>query len=341
VQNPYSAASLLAEYELYDRSVDIVSAYEWLFTDTQDLPATVAHFERYPTVVHPDGRRATPDFTVLFTDQTAIVGEIANLPLAEQGVDSLCEQILRYDTLDVVPGAAGPQSVSVVDVLLLVPLDVGTDAVRRVLVERCDTPDHPYKPARRPTVMQFAGLPDKYVFQRRPDAINGTLYGGDRKPNYASFDDLKVRPDRFASIKVQRCFMNDPVPSLYMATTLWMKVWPSAVGGGPLEFDVDVTTTTRLLRRQYGVGRAPDVRRAMDILVAAGVARVTEADTWRVTRQGFRGQDADVHKVLAERVEKRPAAVVPALPRGRGRRGQATSPGPGQGSFFEPDNLPS
>lgn len=191
--NPYSAQRLIANYDLYDRSVDIVSSYEWLFTETKDLPGTVSHFERYPKIAHPDGRQATPDFTVLFTDATALVGEIANIPLIDEGVDGLCEQILRYDRLTAVLGPDGRECpVSVVDVLLLVPFEIGTDAVRRVLAERLDNPDHPYKPSRRPAIYQFARLSDRYVFQRRPDAVNGSLHAGDRRPNYAAFSDLNV-----------------------------------------------------------------------------------------------------------------------------------------------------
>lgn len=335
--NPYSAERLLAGYELYDRSVDIVSAYEWLFTDTKALPATVAHFERYPKVTHPDGRPATPDFSVLFTDDTALVGEIANIPLADEGVDGLCEQVLRYDKLAAVPGLDCSHSISVVDVLLLVPMETGTDAVRRILSERLDNAGHPFKPSRRPTIVQFARLTDRYVFQTRPDVSNGSLYTGDRSPNYANFSDLNVRAENFAAVKVRRCFMNDPIPDLYLATTLWMKVWPSTVGAGSREFDVTAQTTVRTLREQYGLGRLDDVRRALNILVAAGLAEQTGPDSWRVRRRALRGADHDVHRIIAERVTtQRFAKGTPILTARPGkRRGPRTSPGAGQGTLFD------
>lgn len=50
-----SEAELLhAEYERYDRCVDIVSAAEVWFTKASGLRDTVAHFERYPTITAED-----------------------------------------------------------------------------------------------------------------------------------------------------------------------------------------------------------------------------------------------------------------------------------------------
>jgi hypothetical protein len=78
-----STDPLWSEYYQYDRRVDIVSVAEVWFTRAQGLSGTVRHFERFPKVTHTDGNDATPDFTVLFTDDTALVGELSNLALAE------------------------------------------------------------------------------------------------------------------------------------------------------------------------------------------------------------------------------------------------------------------
>lgn len=326
----------MSDFTLYDRNVDIVSAYEWLFTATSSgLPATVAHFERFPALGHPDGNPCTPDFSVLFTDGSAILGEIANIPQDDRGVDKLCRQIQRYDAASSVPGPSGLIAPTIVDVLLLVPLEVGTDTVRRVIRERMDDVTHSYAPKRRPVVVQFARLPDKYVFQRRPDDVNGTLHVGDRVVNYATFSDLGIPPEHFGPVKVRRAFMNDPIPALYLATVLWMKVWPSTVGAGSQEFDVTSDSVVRALRAQYGVGRGDDVRRAMGLLVAADLAVESGTNGWKVKRRSLRGSDPDVHKIIAERVADhrrgRFGSDRPVI-RGRPRR---TSPGPGQGTLFD------
>ncbi|MEP6814727.1 MAG: hypothetical protein ABI873_04150 [Marmoricola sp.] len=45
-----SVLRLTGEYETYDQHVDVVSALEFLFTETSDLALTVRHFERFPKI---------------------------------------------------------------------------------------------------------------------------------------------------------------------------------------------------------------------------------------------------------------------------------------------------
>src|SRR3546814_18993668 len=85
----WAADDLFARDDVYDLAVWIVSGFLFLFTEQASLSPTVAHFERYPLITHPDGKEATPDFTVLFHDGGALVGEVAQLSLADQGVDAL------------------------------------------------------------------------------------------------------------------------------------------------------------------------------------------------------------------------------------------------------------
>lgn len=72
---------LLRGFDVYDQAVDVVSAFEWLHTETAAVPDTVRHFDRYPSLTAPDGKGATPDFTVLFHQGAALVGEIARFSL--------------------------------------------------------------------------------------------------------------------------------------------------------------------------------------------------------------------------------------------------------------------
>lgn len=331
---PFDPMRLVREYDLYDRNVDVVSAYQWLFTQTTDLPSSVAHFERYPKVEHPDGTTLTPDFTILFTDGTGIAAEIANIPLRDEGVDKLCRQLSHYDNLRALPDAHQGQSpVTVLDVMYLVPMDIAEDAVRRVLIERLDDPNHFYKPDRRPVLVQFTRTAEKYIFQMWPDsATNGTLHVGSRSSNYATFSTLNVKPDRFAPVKIQHAFMNDPVSPLYLATRLWTSAFPTEFGGGTFEFDVTTQGIVSTLREQYGVGRADDVRRAMGVLVAAGLATERARNRWTVNRRPLRKANSDVHQLIADRIgrdESRPS-------QGGGRaRQRGSEPVPGQATLFD------
>jgi len=303
--SPVDPDALVAEFKLYDRAVDVVSAYHWLFTETADLPTTVDHFERYPKIKHSDGNHATPDFTVLFKDGTGIAAEIANIALHDNSVEKLCTQLDRYSRLTELPADAGKtMSVSVIDVLYLSPMETAASAVQRVLRDRADNPHHSFRPARRPTVVQFVNNPDRYIFQFWPDRrINGSLHVGDRTPNYALFsEELKIPPARFAHNKVTHGFMNDPVKPLYMATRLWTSVFPSKFGTGTAEFTTTLSQVATLVRRQYGHGTANDVRAGMGLLVAAGLAIEENANTWKVRRRNLRSDADDVHVAIAERV---------------------------------------
>jgi hypothetical protein len=186
---------LLDEYDVYDTCADIVSAFEWLFTDptVKDMPATVRHFERYPTVVSDAGTELTPDFTVLFNDGTAIVGEIAKIPLADQGVDRLCDQIGKYATVSSVPVGTGAASASV-DVMLLVPMANGNNAYQRIIEQRMLDTEHPYSPAKAPAIVQFAREASGYTFQRLLAANNGSLDAGQRDPHIQKYLDQGFRP---------------------------------------------------------------------------------------------------------------------------------------------------
>lgn len=303
--SPIDPDKLIADFKQYDRSVDVVSAYHWLFTDTKELPATVSHFERYPKIQHSDGNAATPDFTVLFKDGTGIAAEIANLALHDNSVEKLCKQLERYAALRCLPDATGGFTpVDVLDVIFLSPMETADAAVQRVLRDRLDSPEHWFKPKRRPVLIEFAANPDRYVFRFWPEkSVNGTLHMGDRNPNYADFKEpLKISPVHFGPNKIRYGFMNDPVPPLYMATRLWMNVFPSEFGTGATEFTATALKIAGLLRAQYQHGTADDVRAAMGVLVAAGLAAQTARNTWSVTRRSLRRDDHDVHVAIAERV---------------------------------------
>lgn len=308
---------LLQEHRLYDQYVDVVSAFEWLFTETKAMPDTVAHFERFPRLEGSDGNPATPDFSVLFLDGTGLVGEIARVALHEASVEDLCRQIARYDSLTQLPGADGvPVAVDHVDVLLLVPLDIGTDVVRRVITERLQDVAHPYTPSHPPCIVQYVAQPDKYVFQRRPDSGNGGLRDRDRDPALGAWlarGDFKPPAGGFAPIKAQRPFMNDPVAPLYLACQLWTKVFPTLTAATtpvgdykPLIMTVDELAVE--VGALYGrVGRTA-LKKAMAILVASRCAETLGIDRWRVAWGDLAHKGGEeVGEVLARRTQTPPA----------------------------------
>jgi hypothetical protein len=302
---------LIDEFKVYDRAVDVVSIYHWLFTATKELPKTVRHFERYPKVQvtrNDETVVLTPDFTVLFSDGTGIVAEIANLALHDNSVEKLCNQLNNYGKITHLQDRDGSLVLTApVDVRLLTPVEMHASAARRIFNERIDESDHRYKPLRRPVLAHFSALPDKYVIHFwANEVLNGALHQNDREPNYATFTDgLNIPAEYFAQNKVTHAFMNDPVKPLYLATRLWANVFPSAFGVSGTELELTSDAIVTALRSQYGVGRSNDVAAAMRILVAADVATEVNPRKWKVKRRSLRSDGDDVHGAIAERVAKR------------------------------------
>lgn len=297
---------LLDEYETYDAHVDVVSALEWLFTgaDVKDLPDTVAHFERFPRIPV-NGVVLTPDFTVLFTDDTAVVGEIASIAVHDNSVDKLCHQIGGYAALPGVPAQDGSiRPVAHLDVMQIVPARVGNAAVKRIIEERLADTDHAYKPDRPPCIVQYSRDQGTYTLQRNQSPSNGTIVVGERAPNIATYldNDLNIKPEKFVGIKTLRAFVNDPVPPLYLATHLWIRTWPNMLGAGSDDVEIEISATMSALREYYGVGRAKEVRGALHLLASAGLAAELGGDRWLVSRRLLgRSGDRDVHKIIAKR----------------------------------------
>lgn len=325
--SPPSAAEqrLLDDFTTYDQHVDVVSALEWLFTEVKGICETVVHFERFPRI-KAAGKTLTPDFTVLFDDGSAIVGEIAKIALHENSVDKVCTQIGNYAVVDRIPdGRGGLAPVQHVDVLLLVHADIGLAAVKRIIKERFADPEHPYSPPEPPCIAQFFRTESHYTFQRLPHQDNGALCSGDRNPHIGGFLDegLKIQASHFVATKSRRGFINDQINPLYLSTHLWIRTWRTEFGGGQEDITIEEQSTAELLKRQYGVGGITVVRQALDLLQQAGLAAREGDGTWTVSRKLLgRYGDRDVHKHIAKkamtktpRLVTRRAAPQPWLPK--------------------------
>ena len=322
LQQKATERQLLDDFETYDQHVDVVSAFEWVFTDPliKEMPATVRHFERFPHVHSADGVELTPDFTVMFTDGSAIIGEIAKLSLREESLDRLCAQIGKYATVTgISDGSSRLASATHVDVMQLVEMTTGMAAYRRIIEERYLNPDHAYKPPAPPCIVQFSRTDTVYIFQRLPHANNGTLFAGDRVPHIQHYleEDFKPPIQRFAPVKIRRAFINDQVDALYLATHLWTRTWPTRHGRNTDDIMVDVNDTAEYLRRQYGFVRARDVKRALELLGQVGLAARDSDGTWVVSRKQLgRSGNRDVHKLIAARFVGSPRRLVSRRPRG-------------------------
>lgn len=299
---------VLRDYQWFDETVDIVSAFEYLYTEQSEMAATVEHFERFPSVPNPSGHDdLTPDFTVLFKDGTGLIGEVKSLPRHDNGVDKICQQLLAYDQIGSLPVADGTTvPVKHADLMLVVPVGVSTPALRRILDERLADPDHPYSPSRAPVILQESRTPEKYCFQHLPHFLNGTFREGGREGlgKWLALNPFPPSVSLFAGIKAARPFVNDPTDPLYLAILLWSKVFSTLahepqvpVVGTYRPLILSAAEIVQHLRAMFDHGVVRDVVRAMAILVNARLAEPVGTKKWRVA---FGERRTDQRKDLAE-----------------------------------------
>lgn len=307
---------LIADYDRYDEYVDVVSCFEFMFTDerVELLPGTVKYFHRFPRCTAESNgqtRTVTPDFVVVFNDDSVLVGEIASIANHDNSVDKLCTQLQGYEDIVSVPCGEG-QSVTprLIDVVWLVPTDLSNYACTRVLKQRYLNPDHSYKPNRAPSIVSFARLPKKYSFSRIPHPDNGQMQAGTEPRRITEYLDqnLNIKPEQFVHIKTSRGFMNDSASPLYLATYLYLRFWPIMFGAGTAEARTTSQDVAQELQRKYGYGsRSKEVVRALELLESAGLARKMQNGTWVVKRTilGVKG-DRDTHLQIVELIRSEP-----------------------------------
>jgi hypothetical protein len=346
----------LSGYRWFDETVDIVSAFEYLYTEQAEMSATVEHFERFPSVPNPSGHDdLTPDFTVVFKDGTGLIGEVKSLPLHDNGVDKICHQLLVYDQIDRLPIADQTTvPVSQADLMLIVPVSVITPALVRILDERLADPEHPYSPGRAPIILQEHRTSEKYYFQRLPHPLNGTFREDGREGlgRWLAKDPFPPRVSLFAHIKAARPFVNDPTDPLYLAVLLWSKVFSTLAhkSGVPVvgPYRPLILTAAEIaehLRAMFDHGIVNDVVRAMAILVNARLAEPAGKKKWRVAFGERRSdQRQDLAEVFIDYVVKPPrSGAIDGLKRAHVKTGvpdplQSKSvPRPVPGQLFDPD----
>lgn len=308
----------LRRYFLYDQYVDVVSAFHMLFTKSQELVPTVAHFERYPRIPRPDGNALRPDFTVVFNDGSGLAGEVSRLSLEQGSGEKLVRQVAKYDGLDALPTGGGQLTkVTHCDVLLLMPMDVANGAFQAIQ-GRIDDDGHEYEPFAPPCLVQYSFHSDRYIFQRWPAAGNGELREHARMLNdegrprgigaWMERDSIKVKPAWFSASKARHAFMNDPIIDLYLATHLWTKAFPELAGGTPagarVKLEVSENGLTDDLAKRYGVVRKHDVQKALGLLRRAKLAdRAAPTDAWAVAfHELAKGRNEETQHVIARRL---------------------------------------
>lgn len=294
---------LIDGYRLYDEYSDIVSSMQWLFTDTTKLPNVVTHFERFPRFAV-NGVDVTPDFTVLFSNGNAIIGEIARISQRPESVQKLAKQVGAYSSATSVPTTKGRSKVQEVGVLLLMPVDVAAKTVDRLILK----PEHDVQLSKAPCIANYSRDTKRYNYNRIRDPGNGDLPDNGSGADLVGYlnSSLGTPISAFAPLKAQYPFTNDPVDTLYLATHLYTKTWPT-LHGDDLEGDVqiDVDATLKELRLQSPSVKKREILRALALLREAERANCLDGQ-WAVNLGRIRSKThgSEIHSVLAERASR-------------------------------------
>lgn len=314
---------LAREYANYDRSVEIVSSAEVWFTRQKEMAKTVLHFERYPVIPHPDGNEATPDFTVLFTDNTAIVGEVSNVALRAGSFDGLWHQIKRYSELTQIPAGGDKfEAVTEVDVVAFIPDRAAQRTCDLIAEKRASEDDPLYVSVLASSHEADTGA---YTFMRIERANNPRPRGHGRKPSLESWlsdptnaDTLRGKPGNFGPIKTQRRFVNDPMSTLYLSVVLWSQLF-AELAGGEKDIKATVEEIADELKKKFGRGKVAEVRAALNLLKRAKLA-VETADYWVIDFREIGTAREPVQDVLLHRLESPPRGPITHEARDRRRK---------------------
>lgn len=316
---PVPPEDLRREYDDYDRVVDIVSAAEVWFTKSQTMSPTVRHFERFPRLRHPEDQEpATPDFTVLFNDGTGLVGEISSLGLQPESLDSLANQLGRYERFKQLPSGSATggghmlANVQEIDIVVFVPHRVANACIDR-LAGAIAAEEHDYSPKQPPMILAWSYDPNEtsYTFARdERGGKNLLIRSHGRSPSLAEWlesnsDTLRGVPRQFVPVKVGRRFMNDEPPELYTATVLWSETIPSLLdvddsGEPKSELDISASELAEAMRERYGFGTADYVDKVLRFIRRAGLA-VQSGDRWRIKHRELTRSDPELREALIAR----------------------------------------
>lgn len=314
---------LAREYAVYDRCVEIVCSAEFWFTHSDEMAKTVRHFERYPSAPHPDGNRATPDFTVLFTDSTALVGEISSVARERHSFDRLWHQLRRYGSLEQIPGpSGGSEAVTEVDVVAFIPDRAVQKTCDLIDAKRTTEDDPPHV-----SVLTYSHEADKgdYTFMRIERANNPRPRGHGRVPSLESWladpenaDTLRGKPEWFGPVKASQRFCNDPMAELYLAVVLWSQVF-AEMAGGERDIRTSAEEIAQELRTRFRRGKIDEVRAALNLLKRARLA-VEGRDCWIIDFREIGAPREPVQDVILHRLESPPRGPITHAERDQRRK---------------------
>jgi hypothetical protein len=298
---------LHGEFRAYDAAVDLVSCWEFFFTQVKPLSTNVLQFDRFPRLSSSEEGETekTPDFGVLVSPSYGLIGEIkAGFPIEQRSFLGHLGKLKKYDRpLDFKAGPKGERLVPTThDILLLIPLRDAQEIVTRL------------EEILRGGLIQFERSlvifewyydhdRNEFVFRKvagQSSDFRDTSVGEDvRLSTYFSrrAASLKVTPDKIQDIKATWQFCNDPPPTIFTLVFLWTKVfyhlltqaqreeWRRRNAQKQMPLDVTVSQLAGEIEGRYPLrwGHWSEwCRDALEALTLSGLARKLEKNRYIV-----------------------------------------------------------
>jgi hypothetical protein len=255
-----------------------------------------------------------PDFSMLFDNDYGIVGEIArSIDSSEDVLASKAAQLKRYDS-DLqfkADGSGRTVQPKIHDILLLLHSDYSNKGA--IALNDFWERNKDMRPRNNVVVMEYnfstGDAQCKYLFKKLLYEKNG-VFRDETLPVHLQLErklgveaaPLKLAPKHFVSCKAVNIFCNDKPPTIYLATRLWDRIFPTLLTEeqmrvwrkGSSTKVQRIATTSRdlelLLTQQVLPGctiRKDWIEEALEFLATAGRAQRNDS-TWEVLYSNLR-----------------------------------------------------
>lgn len=311
----------LKEFEVYDTTVDVVSAWEANLNYIYANQFPNFYFDRFPEL-EIGNRTLTPDFTVFFDRHYGLIGEIKRtFPNSKEAIFTELDQLESYDERVGIQDANGNFiTPEICDILLIIEgssaPQMGT-RLQSILSEGEEIDFEKNLVLIRYQFNQDATI-SRYEFQRvtqlevefRDDGLEADDTLSEIMGEKSDYETLNGYPKHFNSFKARKPLCNDTPPGPYLATVLWHKILPSYLTEEEFEVwqatngqkVVPISVTVAGLKSQIndymhdGRAKAKWIQRALEFLVGANLATTTGEDDEDEYEIRFMGLVQDVGK---------------------------------------------
>jgi hypothetical protein len=216
----------------YDQYVDVVSCWEAFFDLNYKKKYEKSFFDRFPKIPLPDDGSLTPDFTIFFTKEYAMIFEISRtFPKGEVKLRKEMNQLFAYDNNIPVYNGETHVNVDNYDIILVLSgldsLEI-TNRIKKYMEEENKVFNHNFIVLEYN--LNFMDRSPHYYFRKIP-IIESSLtdFFSDSFNLSEQLDknlrSLKMKIEDMKEYKINGVLCNDCPPPAYLAGFLWHKIF--------------------------------------------------------------------------------------------------------------------